>query len=62
MFWNKNKPEEPKDARFMIDRGIDCWVIFQKINGRWNHRGNFASFELALDRLKELREYPMYFQ
>lgn len=62
MLWKKKQTDEPKDARFMIDRGIDCWGVFQKIDGRWSHRGNFASFELALDRLKELREYPMYFQ
>lgn len=57
----KKQTEEPKDARFMIDRGVDVWGVFQKSNDKWVHRGNFNSLDDALNHVRELREYPMYF-
>jgi hypothetical protein len=63
MFWNKKKPkrDEPDNARFMIDRGTDCWVLFQKINRSWTHRGSFKDYETAVRHMHELNDYPRYF-
>lgn len=61
MFWKKKKQREPENARFMIDRGPDCWVVFQKIDQRWVHRGNFNTHEAALAHMYELNDYPKYY-
>lgn len=61
-FKKKIKTEEPVWARFMVDRGQHDWLVFQKIDGMWLNRGNAPTLEAAVDRVKELRDYPMYFK